>query len=70
MQTYSGTISGGTFEGSVKNWDSGTISGGTFAAGLSKSDGLIFGGVFNGVIEGTTGAGVYHITVDEASPDA
>ena len=70
VQNYSGTISGGTFEGSVKNWDSGTISGGTFAAGLSKSDGLIFGGVFNGVIEGTTGAGVYHITVDEASPDA
>ena len=70
VQNYSGTISGGTFAGSVKNWDSGTISGGTFAAGLSKSDGHIFGGVFNGVIEVTTGAGVYHITVDEASPDA
>lgn len=64
----SGTIEKGTFEGSVKNY--GTILGGTFAAGLSKSDGKILGGVFNGVIEGTTGAGVYHITVDEASPDA
>lgn len=70
VQNYSGTIEKGTFEGSVKNWDSGTIKGGTFAAGLSKSDGKILGGVFNGVIEGTTGAGVYHITVDEASPGA
>ena len=27
MQNYGGTIEKGTFEGSVKNWDSGTISG-------------------------------------------
>ena len=63
-------ISDGTFEGKVKNHD-GTISSGTFAGGVdNRKDGLIFGGVFNGVIEGTTGAGVYHITVDEASPGA
>ena len=69
VQNYSGTIEKGTFEGSVKNWDSGTIKGGTFAAGLSKSDGKILGGVFNGHIE-VEGIGVYPITVHEASPDA
>ena len=68
--TNYGTINNGTFNGTVDNCGSGRISGGTFAAGLSVKNGSVTGGVFNGVIEGTTGAGVYHITVDEASPDA
>ena len=70
VSNYSGTIEKGTFEGSVENWGSGTISGGTFAAGLSVKTGSVTGGVFNGDINVTTGAGVYPITVDEASPGA
>lgn len=71
VENVGGGISNGTFTHKVENNDNGTIFGGTFAGGVDNSnDGLILGGVFNGVIEGTTGAGVYHITVDEASPDA
>lgn len=63
-----GEISGGTFKGTVLNGNA-IITGGTFAAGLSRNDGSVTGGVFNGHIE-VEGFGVYHITVDEASPDA
>ena len=66
VQNYNGTIEKGTFEGSVKNWESGTIKGGTFAAGLSKSVGLIFGGVFNGNATLTDGPAGYSITWDKA----
>ena len=41
-----GTISDGTFYGTVTN--NSLISDGTFAAGLSKNDGNVTGGVFNG----------------------
>ncbi len=65
-----GEISGGTFKRTVLNGN-GIITGGTFAAGLSRNDGSVTGGVFNGYIDvDVPGAGVYHITVDEASPDA
>ena len=48
VKNYRGrTISGGTFKGTVNN-EYGTISGGTFAAGLSRNDGSVTGGVFNG----------------------
>ena len=68
--TNYGTIKNGTFNGTVDNCGSGKISGGTFAAGLSVKNGSVTGGVFNGDINVTTGAGVYPITVDEASPGA
>ena len=59
-----GTISGGTFKGTVNN-DYGTISGGTFAAGLSKNNGSkIRGGIFNGNANLT---GAYHVTVTDGS---
>ena len=65
VQNYSGTIEKGTFEGSVKNWESGTISGGTFAAGLSRNDGSVTGGAFNGKTGLTTKA--HQVTVTNGS---
>ena len=44
--TNDGAISDGTFNGEVTN--NSLISDGTFAAGLSKNDGNVTGGVFNG----------------------
>lgn len=70
VQNYSGTIEKGTFKGTVKNWDSGTIKGGTFAAGLSRNDGSVTGGVFNGNANLTGVTGVRSITWDAASSDA
>ena len=65
-----GEISGGTFKEKVSNGN-GIITGGTFAAGLSRNDGSVTGGAFNGYIDvDVPRVGVYHITVDEASPDA
>ena len=44
--TNDGAISDGTFNGEVTN--NSLISDGTFAAGLSRNDGRVTGGVFNG----------------------
>ena len=64
------TIMDGVFKGVVENGGNGTIFGGTFAGRVNNSyGGHIFGGVFNGYIK-VQGAGVYSITVDEASPNA
>ena len=65
VQNYSGTIEKGTFKGSVKNWESGTIKGGTFAAGLSRNDGSVTGGAFNGKTGLTTKA--HQVTVTNGS---
>ena len=65
VSNYSGTIEKGTFEGSVENWGSGTISGGTFAAGLSRNDGSVTGGAFNGKTGLTTKA--HQVTVTNGS---
>ena len=46
MNNTGRTISGGTFRGKVDN--SGNITGGIFAAGLSKNDGSVTDGIFNG----------------------
>ena len=63
-------IKDGTFTYKVENGGNGTIFGGTFAGRVNNSyGGHIFGGVFNGYIN-VQGAGVYSITVDEASPNA
>ena len=68
--TNSNTIMDGVFKGVVENGGNGRIFGGTFAGRVNNSyGGHIFGGVFNGYIK-VQGAGVYSITVDEASPNA
>ena len=63
--TNNGTITGNstTFEKLVTN--GGTINNGTFAAGLSRNDGSVTGGVFNGKTGLTTKA--HQVTVTNGS---
>ena len=81
LVTNGGTINNGTFRGEVTNngtitgnsttfeklvTNGGTINNGTFAAGLSRNDGSVTGGVFNGKT-GLTDA--FHVTVTNGSVD-
>lgn len=59
------TINDGSFNGKVTNEDTGKISGGTFAAGLSRNDGSVTGGAFNGKTGLTTKA--HQVTVTNGS---
>lgn len=68
-----GTISGGTFQKSVGNWEGGTISGGTFQGDVYNNyynnyGGTISGGTFPGTVENLgTISGGYFVTMPEGS---
>ena len=55
VQNYGGTISSGTFKGTVQHWY-GTISGGTFHEKVLNSHGAITGGTFAAGLSGNDGA--------------
>ena len=69
VENWNGTISGGTFHEKVLN-SNGEITGGTFAAGLSANHNTVTGGVFNGKTGLDGVTGVHSITWDAASSDA
>ena len=68
--TNTGIIKDGIFTIKVENGGIGEIFGGIFAAGLSRNDGSVTGGVFNGDKELTGVTGLHSITWDAASSDA
>lgn len=68
--TNDGTIKDGIFTIKVENGGIGEIFGGIFAAGLSRNDGNVAGGVFNGNATITGVRGGHNITWDAASSKA
>lgn len=68
--TNTGIIKDGIFTIKVENGGIGEIFGGIFAAGLSRNDGNVAGGVFNGNATITGVRGLHSITWDTAYPNA
>lgn len=68
--TNTGIIKDGIFTIKVENGGIGEIFGGIFAAGLSRNDGNVAGGVFNGNATITGVRGGHNITWDAASSKA